>query len=132
MRSFKLILLFAAMALISIAISPFLFWMPKALKCRTNSDPSTFLAYCNSNDYGDYEHGAFLWDLEPDAVKSLQATRILFLGNSRVQFAFSTDATNGYFRAKRTPYYLAGFDYYENMVFVQRLIEKYGCIRTPL
>jgi hypothetical protein len=121
----RLIFVFAGMTLISLAVSPFLFWIPKVLNCRTNTDPSTFLAYCNSNDFGDFEHGAFLWNLEPAAVKALQNARVLFLGNSRVQFAFSTTASEAYFREIKTPYYLAGFTYYENMVFAQKLIEKY-------
>lgn len=126
MRDLRLILLFAVAALLALLTAPFLFWAPKALACRINFDPSAFLAYCNGNDYGDYEHGAFFWDLEPDAVKSLKAARVLFLGNSRVQFAFSTDATRTYFRNGKARYYLAGFTYYENMVFMQRLIDKYG------
>ncbi|WP_213770074.1 hypothetical protein [Bradyrhizobium sp. dw_78] len=125
MRNFRLFLLFTTTALLALAVSPFLFWAPKVLACRVDFDPSTFLAYCNGNGYGDYEHGALFWNLEPDAVKSLRAARILFLGNSRVQFAFSTDATRAYFRDKNIPYYLAGFTYYENMMFMLRLMDKY-------
>jgi hypothetical protein len=125
MQNLRLIVVFVVMALISVAICTFLLWVPKVLGCRINTDPSTFLAYCNSNDFGDLEHGAFWWDLEPTAVESLQRARVIFLGNSRIQFAFSTEATRNYFHERETTYYLAGFTYFENMVFAQRLIEKY-------
>ncbi|MGY3234724.1 hypothetical protein ACVMAJ_001614 [Bradyrhizobium sp. USDA 4448] len=125
MRNLVLITVFVATAAISTAIFPLVYWFPKALSCRTNADPSAFLTYCNSNDYGDYEHGAFYWNLEPEATKSLRNAKILFLGNSRLQFGFSTGATRRYFEQKRLPYYLAGFTYYENMVFIQRLMEEY-------
>jgi hypothetical protein len=125
MQNLRLIAVFLGMTLVSAAVSPLLFWAPKVLGCRINSDPSTFLAYCNSNDFGDFEHGAFWWNLEPAAIKSLQGAEILFLGDSRVQFAFSTGATRSYFRSRHEPYYLAGFTYFENMVFAQRLMDRY-------
>lgn len=125
MRTLAFIAVFVAMTLVSTATSPFLNWMPKVLGCRTNFDRSTFLAYCNTGDFADYEHGAFFWNLEPEAVKSLQAARVIFLGNSRTQHAFSAMATRQYFEERGVPYYIAGFSYGENMVFAQRLIEKY-------
>jgi hypothetical protein len=126
MRPLRLIAVFLLMTLLSLATSPFLFWMPKVLGCRTNSDPSTFLAYCNSNDFGDFEHGAFWWNLEPSAVDSFANARILFLGDSRVQFAFSTAATRKFFGDRKASYYLAGFTYFENMVFAIDLMKRYG------
>jgi hypothetical protein len=125
MQSFKSLLAFVLTALLSLAISPFFFWAPKVLGCRTNNDPSAFLAYCDSTDFGDFEHGAYLWDLEPDAVTSLRSAKVIFFGNSRLQFAFSTEATRTYFQKRHVPYYLIGFGYTENMIFAQRLIEKY-------
>lgn len=125
MRNFLLLLVFAGCALVSLAVSPFLSWAPKVMGCRTNSDFSSFLAYCNTDDFGDYEHGAFVWDLEPAAVRALKNARVIFLGNSRIQFAFSTAATRDYFEKQKTSYYLAGFTYFENMVFALALIDKY-------
>jgi hypothetical protein len=125
MRNPLLIALFVGAALISAAIVPFFYWAPRVFDCRTNSDPSTFLAYCNSGAFTDYEHGAFFWNLEPEAVDSLKAARVLFLGNSRTQHGFSAEATGHYFRNRGVPYYIAGFDYGENMIFAQKLIKKY-------
>jgi hypothetical protein len=125
MRNLFLILIFFVVTLITAAVVPFLYWAPKVLGCRTNSDRSTFLAYCNVGDFADYEHGALFWDLEPEAVKSLKAARVLFIGNSRTQHAFSTEATRRFFQARGIPYYLLGFGYGEDILFTQRLIEKY-------
>ncbi|WP_368507579.1 hypothetical protein [Bradyrhizobium lupini] len=125
MRNLGLIIVFVVAAGMSTAIFPLVYWLPKALACRTNADPTAFLTYCNSDDYGDYEHGAFYWNLEPEATKALRSARILFLGNSRLQFGFSTEATRHYFQEKNMPYYLAGFTYFENMVFIGRLIDQY-------
>jgi hypothetical protein len=124
-RNLYLLLVFVCFALISAASVPFLYWIPKVLGCRTNDDPATFLAYCDVVDFADYENGAFYWNLEPDAIKSLQAARVLFLGKSRTQHAFSTRAIRQYFQARDTPYYIAGFGYGESMVLIERLIQKY-------
>lgn len=125
MRNLILILAFAVAAVVSTLIVPFIYLAPKALGCRINPDPSAFLTYCNGANYEDYEHGAYYWNLEPEATKSMVAARVLFLGNSRVQFGFSTEATRGYFEKQGAPFYLAGFTYFENMVFIQRLIAQY-------
>ena len=49
---------------------------------------------------------------------------MLFLGNSRLQFAFSTSATADWFSAASARYYLLGFSYFENMIFVEPLLRK--------
>ena len=49
-----------------------------------------YLAYCQTGGYGDYDHGAFWFGLEPEAQRAATDADVLFLGNSRMQFAFST------------------------------------------
>ena len=49
---------------------------------------------------------------------------MLFLGNSRLQFAFSTSATADWFSAASARYYLLGFSYFENMIFAEPLLRK--------
>src|SRR5277367_6166143 len=58
-----------------------------------------YIASCNGTRYADYEHGAFAFDLEPKAENFARDADVLFLGNSRLQFAFSTSATTGWFSA---------------------------------
>jgi hypothetical protein len=81
-----------------------------------------YLAYCHGDNYGDYEHGAVYFDLEPSVQKFVRRADILFLGNSRLQVAFSTPATTDWFATTALRYYLLGFSYFENMVFAEKLL----------
>src|SRR5262245_16059776 len=44
-----------------------------------------YLSYCHGESYGDYDHGAIWFGLEPAAAGKAAAADLLFLGNSRVQ-----------------------------------------------
>src|SRR5690349_12039247 len=65
-------------------------WGLDVIGCKQYKQPGAFLAFCESPRYGDYEHGAYYFDLEPEAIEALKKAEVLFLGNSRAQFAFST------------------------------------------
>jgi hypothetical protein len=82
-----------------------------------------YIAYCSGANYGDYEHGAFLYGLEPWLDFASKAD-VLFLGNSRMQNAFSTTATSDWFSSAAAKYYLMGFSYGENMTFADVLLRK--------
>lgn len=82
-----------------------------------------YIAYCNGANYGDYEHGAFLYGLEP-ALDFASRADVLFLGNSRMQNGFSTPATSHWFSSAAAKYYLMGFSYGENMSFAEVLLRK--------
>jgi hypothetical protein len=69
----------------------------------------SYLGYCQSQQYGDYEHSALAFGLEPEAVRSFQQAQVLILGNSRAQFAFSTAATREFFEKKQIRFYNAAF-----------------------
>ena len=83
-----------------------------------------YLDYCQATAYGDYEHGAFWFGLEPSALSSASKAQALFLGDSRLQFAFSTAATAGWFSNAVTRYYLLGFGYGGNVAFEGELLRK--------
>jgi hypothetical protein len=85
-----------------------------------------YLAYCESDRYGDYEHGAFYFEIEPEAVASLRKAAVVFLGNSRMQFAFSTKATEAALEhiERTSGYYLLGFGFGENYIFPLTLFER--------
>ena len=68
-----------------------------------------YLAYCNSVRYGDYEHYAFLHATEPGQIEAVRDADVLFLGNSRAQFAFSTDAVERAMTALGIPFFVFGF-----------------------
>jgi hypothetical protein len=93
--------------------------------CQANFyDADHYIAYCGAEGYGDYEHGAFWFDLEPSAQAFAKNADVLFVGDSRLQVGFSTAATANWASAESTRYYLLGFAYYENMVFAEGLLRR--------
>lgn len=90
----------------------------------TGYGPDSYLAYCAGEQYGDFDHGAFWLDLEPGIRNFAASADVLFLGNSRMQFAFSSDAVGRWFSAARASHYLMGFAYWENYSFEWPLVKK--------
>jgi hypothetical protein len=86
--------------------------------------PETYLSYCQATGYGDYDHGAFWFDLEPDAIEAAQRADVLFIGNSRMQMGLSTPATSDWFASRDASYYLLGFSHNVNFVFETHLLAK--------
>lgn len=83
-----------------------------------------YLGYCNATSYGDYDHGAIWFDLEPPARAAAANAQVLFLGNSRTGFAFSSPATAEWFSSRSESYFLLGFTYWENYTFEVPLLRK--------
>jgi len=83
-----------------------------------------YLAYCGATSYGDYDHGAIWFDLEPAANSAATNAQVLFVGNSRTQFAFSTKATADWFSSISESYYLLGFSHFENYTFEAPLLRN--------
>jgi hypothetical protein len=83
-----------------------------------------YLAYCHATGFGDYDRGAFWFDLEPEAQRSAADAEVLFLGSSRMEFAFSAAATDNWFSSRAIRYYLLGFADFENAVFAGPLLSK--------
>jgi len=70
-----------------------------------------YLAYCEYGRYGDFEHGALLYEMEPGIVENVKEADVLFLGNSRAQYAFSTEASIAAMDASGAPWYAMGFGF---------------------
>jgi hypothetical protein len=83
-----------------------------------------YVAYCNGANFADYEHGAFAFDIEPSAQNFARNAEMLFLGNSHLEVAFSTDATANWFSGAGARYYLLGFSYHENMLFSEKILDR--------
>jgi hypothetical protein len=83
-----------------------------------------YLGYCGTTSYGDYDHGAIWFGLEPAASAAAANAQVLFLGNSRTQFAFSSKATADWFSSLSETYYLLGFSHFENYTFEAPLLRK--------
>ncbi len=83
-----------------------------------------YLSYCQATKYADYDHGAFWFGLEPSAIEAAHRADVVFLGNSRTQFGFSSDATRRWFAEAPARFYLLGFSHFENRTFEQPLLAK--------
>jgi hypothetical protein len=83
-----------------------------------------YLGYCGTTSYGDYDHGAFWYGLEPAAASAAAKAQVLFVGNSRTVFAFSGKPTVDWFSALSESYYLLGFSHFENYTFEAPLLRK--------
>jgi hypothetical protein len=86
--------------------------------------PDWYLAYCAATEYGDFDHGAFWFDLVPGVRDKLRSADVLFLGNSRMQYAFSGEPTRRWFETIGATHYLMGFSYWENVNFEQPLLKR--------
>jgi hypothetical protein len=82
-----------------------------------------YIAYCQATSYGDYDYGAFWFDLEPAAAAAAAKAQVLFLGNSRTQFGLSTEATANWFSGLGIRPYLLGFSYDGNYLFEAPLLK---------
>jgi hypothetical protein len=85
-----------------------------------------YAAYCQATKYGDYDHGAFWFDLEPEASSAAKNADVLFLGNSRMQFGFSSEAVSHWFSSAAVRYFLLGFSHDANHNFEAPLLDKLG------
>ena len=83
-----------------------------------------YLGYCGATNYGDYDHGAIWFDLEPEARAAAANAQVLFLGNSRTVFGFSSKATDEWFSSHSESYYLLGFSHFENYTFEGPLLQN--------
>ena len=83
-----------------------------------------YVAYCQASAYGDYDYGAFWYGLEPATSAAATSADVLFIGNSRAQFALSSNAIASWFQSRRARYYLLGFAYNGNMAFAEPLLHR--------
>ncbi len=81
-----------------------------------------YLGYCQGSAYGDYDHGALWYGLEPEARAAAAAADVVFVGNSRLQFGLSTAALAEWFAETGASYYLLGFSHNENALFTAPLL----------
>lgn len=105
-------------------------WAWPVAACRLLQRPpaqhsGAYLAYCEQPLFGSYEHEAYAFGTEPTAVRAMRAASVLFLGNSRLQFAFSTPQTDTFFQSRGVPYHMLGFGYGESSAFPRQLLRQH-------
>src|SRR5262249_30118180 len=97
------------------------------LKCQSTGYANDhFLAYCDSQRYADYEHGALFYGLERSAIDSIRRAEVLFIGNSKLQAAFSTKAVRDYFNSINVRFFVIEFGYGEESMFSLPVLKKWG------
>jgi hypothetical protein len=84
----------------------------------------TYLSDCSARAYGDYDHGAFWFGLEPQALSAAAEADVLIVGSSRLQFGFSGVATASWFKTLGVRHYLLGFSHSETVVFFGPLLSR--------
>jgi hypothetical protein len=110
---------------VALGASAFSFRRGSIFACQpADPDSDSYVAYCGSTGYGDYDYGAFWFDLEPAATRAAADADVLFIGNSRTQFGLSSDRTKDWFASARVTYYLLGFAYNNNYRFTEPLLRK--------
>jgi len=115
----------AIVSLVVISAAAYGFRTTSLFACQpTNNDASDYVAYCESTGYADYDYGAFWFDLEPSAVRAVDQADVLFLGNSRLQFALSSHFASDWFTTAGATYYLLGFAYDGNYLFAEPLLSR--------
>ena len=115
------------LAILAVVVATFVLHVRRdsIFSCTANLyDGNSYLGYCGATAYGDYDHGAFWYGLEPEARQRAAAADVLFLGNSRLQFGFSAPALGRWFSANGLKYYLLGFSHFENDTFLSPLLRN--------
>jgi len=93
--------------------------------CPATGYPANgYLGYCEALAYGDYDHGAFWYELEPEAARRMASADVLFLGNSRMEFGLSSQATSDWFAHAGVSHFLFGFSHLENETFIAPLLSR--------
>lgn len=92
--------------------------------CPASYAGIAYLSDCNVSNYGDYDHGAFWFELEPQAKRAAREARVMLLGNSRVQFGLSSPVTARWFADRSIPFFSLGFSHYESVTFVAPVLAR--------
>jgi hypothetical protein len=96
------------------------------IHCRSRYySADDFLAYCRSNTYGDYEHGALYYGVERTVRDRIRNAQVLFLGSSRTQAGFSTKAVKTYFGKFGIQFFLLAFGYGEWSAFPLAILKRW-------
>lgn len=109
-------------------LSPVAFFLSHpmwAFACRPSLGANEIVAYCHSEQYGNYEHAAYFLDLEPRIVENFRQAKILFFGNSRLQFGLARPVAQSALTRLGTGVHSAAFSYNEAMPFASALIKRY-------
>jgi hypothetical protein len=96
------------------------------LQCQSSGySDNSFLALCHNDRYGDYEHGALYYGIEPGLRDGIRTADVIFLGNSMGQAAFSSKTLRDYFHDRNVRFFVMGFGYGELSPFALAVWKKW-------
>lgn len=114
-----------AIAIVLIFINALFVDKDAFIRCNASElKADNYIAGCSAAYFGDYEHAALAFGLEPRASANLAAAQVLLLGNSRMMRAFSTQAADDAFHRLGVRYYLFGFGANERSRFPGAIFSK--------
>ena len=125
-RSIGYLLVTISVAIGSGLLANFIYWASEVASCRYANQSGAYLSYCGHPLFGNYEHGAFEWEMRSVSVAALKEADIIILGSSVIQVALSTDAAEAYFRDIGARPYLFGFSHGEENLFPERLLRRFA------
>jgi len=83
-----------------------------------------YIGFCGGKHFGDFEHQAFYYGLF-DTDRRIREADVLFIGTSRMQFAFSHPNVAAFFSERHASFFLAGFSYNEGARFVDEVFKRH-------
>lgn len=94
-------------------------------RCNGNQSSSdAYIAYCLDREYGDFEHEAFYFGLN-NTGRALAETQVLFLGNSKLQYAFSRGNVAPFFDERNARFLVMGFGHGEQSRFPELVMQRH-------
>ncbi len=124
LRSFLVVFVVAGAVIFTWARTDLFPWIGACSGAGYSEDH--YLAYCEYGRYGDYEHGALLYGLEPEALEPIKRADVLFLGNSRTQYTFSSEPVVDAMNATGRPWYVMGFGFGAKSEMPQAMFAQHG------
>ncbi len=88
-------------------------------------EQNSWMAYCELKQFGDYEHAAVYFGLEPEVAPKIEQAEVITLSGSRLQEALSISGTADWFLAHQFSLYMLGFGFDEQSGFAEMLFSKY-------
>jgi hypothetical protein len=117
----------AVFALVAVAVFPaasLALFTANNLGCRSSGySDDAYIDYCGTITFGDYAHGAIYYGL---GHRQIETAKVIFLGDSRTQMGFSTEAIRKFFKEKQVPFYILGFGYNEYSKFELEILHRAG------
>lgn len=92
--------------------------------CPAITSGDRYISYCQATGYGDFDHGAWWFNLEPEATKAAAAADLLLVGNSRMGYAFSSEASQGWLKENAQRPFLLGFAFWPQVLFHRAMLQK--------